>query len=144
MCSPATADRTTAPAIGSRSTSPSCARPIAARTAATCPSISMARSLDDATVGAQYLPVDPAAVGAGQEGDHVRDVLRRPEALERRLLGEAVDRLLVLAVEEQVGRGRAGRDDVDGDVAAAQLAGEHERHRLDGALGRGVAAVGGE
>jgi len=33
------------------------------------------------------------------------------------------DGLLVLAVEEQLGRGGAGRDGVDGDVPAAQFAG---------------------
>ena len=64
------------------------------------------------------------------------------EPLQRRELGEVVDHLLRLAVEEQLGRGRPRRDGVDGDVAAAQLLGQDMGHRLDARLGRGVDAVG--
>ena len=81
----------------------------------------MSAGSDDAAVGAQHLAVDPAAVGAGEEGDGVGDVLRLAEALQRGQLRHAIDDLLRLAVEEQIGRRRPGRDGVDGDVAAAQL-----------------------
>ena len=42
------------------------------------------------------------------------------------------------------GGGRPGGDGVDGDVAAAQLAGQDQGHRLDRALGGGVRAVAGQ
>ena len=57
------------------------------------------------------------------------------------LLGNLVDLLLVLAVEEQLGRGGSGSDGVDGDVATAQFLGEDMRHRLHTRLGRGVDTV---
>src|SRR5262245_31570486 len=38
---------------------------------------------DGSAVGAQHLPVDPPAVGAGQEGDATGDILGRPQPLQR-------------------------------------------------------------
>jgi hypothetical protein len=57
---------------------------------------------DDPAIGAQRLAVDPGAVGTGEEGDGGGDVRRLAQALQRRQLGEAVDDLLRLAVQEQV------------------------------------------
>src|ERR1700745_2448116 len=65
-----------------------------------------------------------------------------PGARNRSGLGEVVNGLLVLAVEEERrGRG-AGGDRVDGDVLTAQLAGQDEGHALHGGLRGDVAAVG--
>ena len=47
-------------------------------------------------------------LGADQEGHQLGDVPRRAEALERRLPGELVDRLLIFSLEEQVRRRRTG------------------------------------
>src|ERR1700722_14441736 len=86
---------------------------------------------DDPAIGAQRLAVDPDAVRAGKEGDRGGDVLGLAEPFEWGRLGQAVDHLLWLAVEEQPGGGRSRRDRVNGDVAAAQFLGEHTGHRLD-------------
>jgi hypothetical protein len=52
-----------------------------------------------------------------------------------------LDHLLRLAVEEELGRRRPGRDGVNGDVPAAQLLGENAGHGLDRRLGGGIDAV---
>ena len=49
--------------------------------------------------------------------------------------------LLALAFEEQLGRGRSGRDGVDRDVPSAHFLREDVGHRLDGGLGRGIERV---
>ena len=64
------------------------------------------------------------------------------ETFQRRHLGQLVDHLLRLAVEEELGRDRPGRDRVDGDVSSAQLLGEDAGHGLDRGLGGGIDAVG--
>src|SRR5271156_4057400 len=96
---------------------------------------------DDPAIGAQRLTVDPGAVRACEEGHRVGDILRVAETFQRRQLGQTVDYLLRLAVEEELGRRRPGRDGVDGDVPAAQLLGENARHGLDRRLGGGIDAV---
>ena len=80
--------------------------------------------------------------GPARKADRVGDVLGLAEPLQRRELGEVIDHLLRLAVEEQLGCRRPRCDGVDRDVAAAQLFGEDVGHRLDAGLGRGVDAVG--
>src|ERR687891_1161966 len=96
--------------------------------------------LDDAAVCVQDLAVHPAR-RAGEERDHLGDVRRRSETLERRHFPQTVDRLLVFAVEEQPCRGRPWGDGVDGDIASAQLLGKDERDRVYATLGRGVGGV---
>src|SRR5271170_3278744 len=76
--------------------------------------ISDAKS-DYASVGTKQLAIDPGAVGTGEKRDGGGDVLRRTQALQRVHLRHAVDELLRLAVQEQVGRGRAWRDSIDGN-----------------------------
>src|ERR1700730_9276614 len=71
-----------------------------------------------------------------------RSVWPLVEALQRGELGEAVDDLLRLAMQEQVRRGRPGRDGVDGDAPPAQLLGQDAGHRLDGGFGAGIDAIG--
>jgi hypothetical protein len=71
---------------------------------------------DDPAIGAQRLAVDPGAVRTCEEGHRVGDILRLAETFQRRQLGEAIDYLLRLAVEEELGRRRPGCDSVDGDV----------------------------
>src|SRR4051812_46238379 len=89
---------------------------------------------DDAAVGAERLAVDPAAVRAGEKRDHARDVVGLAEALERRSLRELPDDLVGLALQEQLGRGGARRDGVDGDPTPAELFGEDDRESLDARL----------
>jgi len=67
---------------------------------------------------------DPAAMRAGKEGDGVGDVLRLAETFERWRLGEAVDQLLRLTFQEEVGRRGSRRHGVDRDAAATQLLGQ--------------------
>lgn len=55
---------------------------------------------DNAAVGAQRLAVDPSAIGAHEECHGRGDVLRGAEPLEGRGLGQAIDRLWRLAVQE--------------------------------------------
>src|SRR6266851_8179172 len=58
----------------------------------------------------RILAVDPAGVGTGQECDYRCDVLRLAKALQRRELGEVIDRFLRLALQKQLG-GRGPRGD---------------------------------
>jgi hypothetical protein len=67
---------------------------------------------------------------------------RACRAFQRVHLGHAGDQLVDFAVEEEVGGGRAGRDGVDGDVAAAQFLRQDGGQRFDGGLGGGIDAVG--
>ena len=97
---------------------------------------------DDPAVGPQRLAVDPGAVRAHEEGDDVGDVLGLAESFQRRHLGQPIDRLLRLAVEELFGCGRSGRDGVDGDVPTAKLLGKDAGHSLDRSLGGGIDAIG--
>src|SRR5687767_7766124 len=83
-----------------------------------------------ASVGSEDLAVDPVPFRAGEEGNHSGDVLRRAQSLQRRGLGELVDLLGSLAVEEELGGRGPGRDGVHGDVPPAQLASEDQRDRL--------------
>src|ERR1039457_3102551 len=95
--------------------------------------------LGEAAVGEDDLAVDPAG-GAGEEGDGLGDVLGLAEALEGGGLGQVRDGRVVLSVEEQCGGGGAGGDGVDGDVLAAQFAGQDQRHALHRGLAGGVRA----
>src|SRR4029078_73912 len=70
------------------------------------------------------------------------DVLRLAEAAERGELGQMLDDLPRLALQEQVPSSRAPRDRVHGDSAPAELLGKDARHRLDGRLCGGIYAVG--
>src|SRR5258708_35074144 len=60
---------------------------------------------DHAAVGAQYLAVDPGAVGAYEERDRRGDILWRAEPLQRIHLGQAMDQFGPFAVEEKIRRG---------------------------------------
>src|SRR5690349_17676547 len=96
---------------------------------------------DNSAVGAQNLSVDPAAIRAGQEGNHTGDVLGLSQSLERWLLRKAFDDFLRLALDEKVGGSRSRRNGIDRDVATAQFAGQDARERLDGRLRRGINGV---
>src|SRR5712691_2258746 len=107
--------------------------------------MTLARSRSDhSAVGAQDLAVDPAAVRADEEGDGGSDVLGRAEPLERIELRHAIDEVLRLAVEEQVGGRRSGSNGVDRDRAAAQLLRQDRRQGLYRRLRRCVDAIGFE
>src|SRR4029453_328574 len=73
------------------------------------PDAERGRALGEAAVGAQHLPVDPAAAGAGQERDRVRDVLGLAQTLERSQLAELIDLGVGLAFEKELGPHRARR-----------------------------------
>src|SRR6185437_16333325 len=96
--------------------------------------------LSEAAVDVDDLAVDPPG-RAREERDGLRDVGRLAEPLKRDGLGEVVDGLLVLAVEEERRGGGTGGDRVDGDVLAAQFAGQDHGHALYGGLGGDVSAV---
>ena len=96
-----------------------------------------------AAVGAQDLSVDPTSIRARQERNRVGNVLRRTQALEGRELGELLDQLLRLTLQEQVGSRRSRRHHVDGHVAPAQFLGKHMCHSLHASLGRRVGGIGG-
>jgi hypothetical protein len=66
-----------------------------------------------------HLAADPAAFGAGEEGDRARDLRGGRAPLQ------------------------PARDGIHGDVARAELAGQHARQRLDRRLARRVRGVGG-
>src|ERR1700719_4469081 len=78
-------------------------------------------SSNHATIGAEHLAVDPAAIRADEEGDNGRDIFGCAKAFERVRLGEPFDELVGLAVEEHGGGGRARRYRVDGDRSAAHF-----------------------
>lgn len=86
--------------------------------------------LNAAAVCAQRLPVAPAGIWSGEKADDGGDILGRPEAFERRLLGHVLDDLGCLPPEENVGSGRPRRDSVDGDIAAAKFLGQYARHNF--------------
>src|SRR5207302_3829469 len=94
----------------------------------------------DAAVDAEHLTVHPAG-GTGEKSYGLGDVLRDTEPLQWRLRGHAGDGLLVLAVEEESGGGRAGSYCVDGDVTAPELAGEDQNDALDPGLARDAGTV---
>ena len=98
---------------------------------------------DHAAVHVDDLAVHPSG-RPGEEGDDLGGVLGLPETLERRHPRQVIDRRLVLAVQEQRRRRRAWGNGVDGDVAASQLSGHDECHRIHAALGRGIARVSGQ
>src|SRR5690348_11155792 len=87
--------------------------------------------LREAAVDVDDLAIDPAG-RAREERDGLRDVGRHAEPLERDRLRQAVDGLLVLAVEEERRSGGTRGDRVDGDVLATQFAGQDEGHALHG------------
>jgi len=68
------------------------------------------------------LAVDPAAVFAGQHGCGIGDVVRLSQPTKRALLGDGVDQGLRLVLQEELGRGGARRNGVDGDVSLAMIA----------------------
>ena len=82
------------------------------------------RASDHAAIGADDLAVDPAAVASGEEGDDCSDVVGLAEAAERVHGGNGAHLLLALALEEEPGLDRSGRDGIDGDAPAAELLGE--------------------
>src|SRR5205814_1419158 len=100
--------------------------------------------LDDASVDAESLSVDPGPVGAGEEGDQTCDVLRTAESFERGQFAEVSDLFRRLAVQKQISRGGPGSYGVDRDAAAAKFLGEDVRHGLDGGLGRSINGVTGQ
>jgi hypothetical protein len=91
----------------------------------------------EATVGAQYLTVHPTPIRASQKRDDTRDLRRLTQTFQRRHLGELLDSLLALAVEEQISCDWTRGHRVDGDIPAAQLLGKHAGKGLD----RGLRAV---
>src|SRR5438309_4110264 len=97
-----------------------------------------------AAIGPDHLRVHPAARGASQERDNVGDVFWPREALERRKPTELLDLCLGLALQKQLRRHRAGRDRVDGDLAAVQFVGEHWNKALHAGFRGDVRAVAGK
>ena len=65
--------------------------------------------LDHPAIRAKHLAVDPTPIGAGQERDGRRNVLRRAEALKRIHLRHPVDEFLRFSMEEQIRGGRPRR-----------------------------------
>ena len=95
-----------------------------------------------AAVGTQHLAVDPASIRSHEERHHAGDVLRFAQSPERDHLRDGCDLLLRLVAEEQIGRDRAGCDDVHRDAALTQFLGEDMGHGLHRALGGRVGAIG--
>ncbi|CRK51781.1 hypothetical protein RHCRD62_30445 [Rhodococcus sp. RD6.2] len=91
-------------------------------------------------VDEQDLPVDPPC-GTREEGHCLPDVLGTAHPFEWDGRGEACDRAVVLAVQEQGCGRRSGRDGVHRDVPAPQFSGEGQRHRLHRSLAGRVRAV---
>src|SRR5690554_6443117 len=77
-------------------------------------------SLGGSAVDEDGLTVDPAG-GAGQERHGLGDVLRFTQPLERVVARDLLDQLWALTLQERRSCAGAGRDRVDGDVAAVQL-----------------------
>ncbi len=102
------------------------------------------RDLDHSAVCAKHLAVDPTPIGAGQERDGRRNVLRRAEALKRIHLRHPVDEFLRFSVEEQIRGGRPRRYGVYRNRLPAQLFGKDPRQCLDSCFRRGVNAIGFE
>src|SRR2546427_13029652 len=61
-----------------------------------------------AAIGPEHLRAHPAASRAGQERDHVGNVFRPAEALERGKPAELLDLCLGLALQKELRRHRAG------------------------------------
>lgn len=94
------------------------------------------RRSDQSPVGADVLPSDPASVVACQQGHHVGDVLRLPQATQRCDLGEPLLLLFPFALAKQLWVSWARRHLIHRDPPGAEYFGEHMAELLDG---RGVA-----
>ena len=100
--------------------------------------------LDQAAVWAEYLPVDPTAIGSGQEGDDAGNIVGLAEPLERSYASGLLDQFFALALEEKLGGNRSWGNGVDGDLVSAKLIGEDRDEPFDTCFGGDVGAVGGE
>ena len=100
--------------------------------------------LDHSAIRAKHLAVDPTPIGAGQERNGRRNVLRRPEALKRIHLCHPIDEFLRFSVEEQIRGGRPRRYGVYRNRPPAQFFRKNARKCLDSCFRRGVNPIGFE
>src|SRR5262245_11618193 len=91
-------------------------------------------ALHNTSVHAHYLTVDPAAIGTHQHRNGIRDVFHLAQSTERVHLLDAIDQGVILALEKQLGRDRAGSDRVDRDLSWTKLFRDDMCHRFDCAL----------
>ena len=85
---------------------------------------------------------DVGGVGGGQEGDDAGDLVGVAMRAERHGGGE-LGQALVAERGGHVGRDGPGRDDVDGDAARAELAGQRAGEADEAGLGGGVVGLAG-
>jgi len=100
--------------------------------------------LCEATVCAKHLRVDPSAIGASEEGNNARDIVRLTYPLKRSHAADLLDLLFILAVQEELRPYRSRCNGVDRNLVSAKLVGEDMDEAFDAGLGSYVRAVGGE
>ena len=99
-------------------------------------------SLCEATVCAKHLGVDPSAVGPGEKGDDVCDIVGMTETLKRRHVADLFDLLFSLAVQEELRPYRSRCNGVDRNLVSTKLVGENMDEAFDACLGGDVRAIG--
>src|ERR1700733_926102 len=100
--------------------------------------------LGEATVCPKYLSVEPSAIGSGQEGDDVCDIVWLTEPLKRRHAADLLDLLFRLAVQKEFRPDRSRCNGVDCNLVSAKLVGEDVDEAFDTCLGGDVGTVGRE
>src|SRR6201982_2236864 len=100
--------------------------------------------LYQAAVWADYLPVDPAAMGSGKEGDAAGNIVGLAEPLERSYASGLLDQFFALALEEKRGGNGSWGNGIDGDLVSAKFICEDRDEPFDTCFGGDVGAVGGE
>src|SRR6201993_4020230 len=100
--------------------------------------------LYQAPVWADYLPVDPAAIGSGQEGDDAGNIVGLAEPLERSYASGLFDQFFALALEEKRSGNGPWGNGIDSDLVSAKFICEDRDEPFDTCFGGDVGAVGGE
>src|ERR1700733_1050957 len=98
--------------------------------------------LCEAAVCAKHLRVDPSAVGPGEKGDDVRDIVWLTEPLKRRHAADLFDLVFSLAVQEELRPDRSRCNGVHRDLVSAKLVGENMDEAFNARFGGDVRAVG--
>jgi hypothetical protein len=106
--------------------------------------VNMPCVLCEAAVRAEHLSVDPSTIGPSKERHDICDIVRLTEAFEWCHAADLLDLFFSLAVQEELGTYRSGRDGVDSDLVSAKLVGENMDEAFDTRLGGDIGAIGGE
>ena len=94
-----------------------------------------------ASIGAQYLRVDPSAIRSGQEGHYAGDVFRLTQSFERRHFSKFFDLRLSLPFQKQLRRDWARGYRVYSYVSATQFIGKNSHQAFHACFGSDVGTI---